>query len=430
MAHGASHDGADRRIEPRLRVVYLVAIAFAVFLVRDARVIAALAVAHAAAWIALGEGARALARQLVKLGAFAAFVVASYGLTSEEPGVDRWTALDLGVARLPVNVGGALVGLVMVARVATVVLASRVARSGDARAIAEGLRRLGAPAVIASSMDAVLALLGDGARGGGGGGGGGGGRGRHRVEGPSEGFLAGVRRLARGDVGFLVDRIERQIGRAEGYVEHASAEAGRAPDGGRRARDVAVIAGLSLTMLGIKALKLLPSIPFAPGHKLVILSPLYVVAALKTRSRLGATLTGLVMGSVAFLMGDGRYGVFEILKHVAPGVVCDLLVPALTRDRRSPGTLAWTMLGGLMGFGRFATIFAVTFAVQAPAVAWAFLVPGALIHTTFGVLSGLVSASLVERVRQREDEDAYHAEAEPTPTSEPRQLAPVENERS
>ena len=31
-------------------------------------------------------------------------------------------------------------------------------------------------------------------------------------------------------------------------------------------------------MLGIKALKLLPGIPFAPGHKLVLLTPLYVVA--------------------------------------------------------------------------------------------------------------------------------------------------------
>ena len=45
-------------------------------------------------------------------------------------------------------------------------------------------------------------------------------------------------------------------------------------------RDAGVIVGLSLTMLGIKALKVLPSIPFAPGHKLVLLTPLYVVASL------------------------------------------------------------------------------------------------------------------------------------------------------
>ncbi len=49
-----------------------------------------------------------------------------------------------------------------------------------------------------------------------------------------------------------------------------------------------------------------------------------------------------------------------------------------------------------MGLGRFATIFTITLAVQAPAVAWAFLVPGLIIHTTFGVLSGLVSSPLIK----------------------------------
>jgi hypothetical protein len=48
-----------------------------------------------------------------------------------------------------------------------------------------------------------------------------------------------------------------------------------------------------------------------------------------------------------------------------------------------------------MGLGRFATIFTITLSVQAPAVAWAFLVPGLIIHTTFGILSGLVSSPLI-----------------------------------
>src|SRR6185312_6216008 len=104
-----------------------------------------------------------------------------------------------------------------------------------------------------------------------------------------------------------------------------------------------------------------------------------------------------VMGSVAFLLGDGRYGIFEILKHVAPGIVCDLCVPLMLRlyGSRSPGAVAWSLLGGLMGLGRFATIFTITLAVQPPALAWAFLVPGLIIHTTFGILSGLVSSPLI-----------------------------------
>jgi hypothetical protein len=156
-------------------------------------------------------------------------------------------------------------------------------------------------------------------------------------------------------------------------------------------------------MLGIKALKVLPSIPFAPGHKLVILTPLYVAARLLTRSRFGATLTGLAMGTVAFLLGDGRYGVFEVLKHVTPGLICDLAAPLVLARPADPGglpaprigALGWSVFGGVVAAGRFATIFAVTLAVQAPAVAFAFLVPGMAVHVTFGVLSGYVTHHLV-----------------------------------
>jgi hypothetical protein len=64
------------------------------------------------------------------------------------------------------------------------------------------------------------------------------------------------------------------------------------------------------------------------------------------------------------------------------------------------------VLGGIMGLGRFATIFTITLVAQPPAIAWAILVPGLLVHTTFGVLSGLVSAPLVRKVAKEEHEQA------------------------
>jgi hypothetical protein len=143
-------------------------------------------------------------------------------------------------------------------------------------------------------------------------------------------------------------------------------------------------------MLGVKALKVLPAIPFAPGHKLVVLTPLYVVASLETRHRFGATLTGLTMGSVAFLLGDGKYGVLEILKHVAPGLLCDLCVPLVV----GRGRLAWTALGGVIAAGRYATIVVTVALLGAPRIAYAILLPGLAVHVGFGLLSGLVSFHL------------------------------------
>jgi hypothetical protein len=218
------------------------------------------------------------------------------------------------------------------------------------------------------------------------------------------GFWAAVKRLGRGDVAPIIARLERQIARAERHAE----EQGVGERGKKFVRDVGVIAGVTLTMLGIKALKILPSIPFAPGHKLVLLTPLYIVASLLTETRIGGTLTGVTMGTVAFLMGDGKYGIFEILKHVTPGIVCDLCVPFMVRGSKIPGGIAWSIFGAVIAAARVSTILATVFVVQAPKVAYAMLLPAFVVHCTFGAASGYVSYHVVrgvERLRRRPEDD-------------------------
>jgi len=378
-------------VDSRLRVAFLFLTGAGIFLLQGPVWVAALTGALLILSFAVRIPPRRILRSILKLWGFALVVLVSYALVREDPAVDRWVQLW----RIPLNVGGVQVGAVMLLRVISVALASQIARAGDPRAVATGLRRLRVPAVVADALDAVLALLeGDAAPGEGGrrpgsgrgdGTGGGRGGGRRGQEGDArEGLWASLKRMARGDIGPLAERLDRQIGRAETQL------------GGRH--DAAVIAGIALTMLGVRALKILPSIPFAPGHKLVLLTPLYIVAALATRSRFGATLTGLVMGLVAFLLGDGKYGVFEILKHLAPGILCDLFVPLLHRQRiGGPG---WSLFGGFVALGRFATILSVVALVQAPKVAYAMLAPGLLVHSLFGVASGYVTFHLLKHVKQ------------------------------
>lgn len=401
---------ARASVGPRVRVLYLLAVAVGVFLLVSPWAVAAVLVLQLVAWPAVGLPLRRLGRQVFKLWTFTLFIVASYSLFALDPSLDRW----VDVAGLQLNVHGALQGATMVMRVVAVVLASQVVRAGDPRAISTGMTGIGVPRPIAQSLDVVLALLGEGTgrgrgQGGGGGGGGGGGRGRRQGQ---ESFWESLRRLSRGDVAPLVKRLLRHIDRAR---EHAGDGVGH---------DVPVVAGVALTMMAIKVLKLLPSLPFAPGHKLVLLSPLYIAAGLLTRGRFGASVTGLVMGLTAFLMGDGRYGIFEVLKHIAPGLVCDLALPWMRRGS-PPRAWAWAVLGLGMGLGRFLTIFSVTLAVQPPVVAYAFLVPGIALNGFFGLLSGWVSChvatALVELTDQRpqgtssnNDKSAPEGEAEAT----------------
>lgn len=393
---------SESRVDPRLRVLYLLSVALGLFAFHRLDVVAAVVALQATLWLVVGLGAGRLARQLRKLWFFTLFIVVSYALTSEDPATDSWVHLHLLSWTIRLNLPGALAGLTMVLRIVGVILAAQVARAGDGRAVAAGLGKLGAPRLVAASIDAVLALLGGGGGGGGGGrgrGGGGGGGGRGRAP-EGERFWPALRRISRGDVAPIVRRIDVHIARVEDHLRDEGFDT-RERD---VARDVTVIAGVSLTMLGIKALKVLPNIPFAPGYKTVVLTPLYIVARLRTKNRLGATITGLTMGIVAFLAGDGRYGPFEILKHTTPGLVCDLAVPVMVRGGRTPGPIAWSLLGAVIGAARYATIFGVMLLVQPPRLAWALLVPGLALHTTFGILSGWVSWQLVRAMKAPADQ--------------------------
>ncbi|MGQ0504840.1 MAG: hypothetical protein ACT4TC_05930 [Myxococcaceae bacterium] len=422
---------------PFARVLYLLATAVGVFFLKDPWHVGALFVLQLALWPIVRLPLRKLARHLTKLAGIATFIVVSYAIVSEDPALDQWLHVPILSWTLALNVYGVRLGALMILRLVTVVLASQIASAGDSRAIAKGLSTLGVPKVMATSLDAVLSLLasdvgtnrrgmgggrghGDGGgRGGnyGGGSGGGGGRGRGNGDrrgagggttqpGAGEGFWASFKRLSRGDVSPIAARLNQHIDNAQAHLD-ANAELNDPPSSAR-SRDIAVIAGATVSMLGIRALKILPSIPFAPGHKLVLLTPLYIVAALKTRTRLGGSLTGLTMGTVAFLMGDGKYGIFELVKHVAPGVICDLFLP-LFGDKL--GAVGWSLFGGFIALGRFATLFVVTLLLQAPGVAYALLLPGLTVHVTFGVLSGYVTHHLVRAMQALPGNDSHDKDA-------------------
>src|ERR1700745_3172628 len=132
-------------IDPRLRVAFLIASAVGIFLLPRIWVAAAAAGALSIAWLVVGLPPRRLVRQYYKLIPFTVFIVGSYAFTREDAAGDRWGEWRILGHALPVSLGGAAVGALMIVRVLAVVLASQVARAGDVRAIAHGLRSLGMP---------------------------------------------------------------------------------------------------------------------------------------------------------------------------------------------------------------------------------------------------------------------------------------------
>jgi hypothetical protein len=251
---------------------------------------------------------RAIVRPAWKLKWLFALLIVVYGLLPPEtPCCDTrigWPVPGLAWT-LSINLTGLQQAGLMCLQILTVLLTSMVVReTGGGRDLVDGLKAFRLPDLFVHALDQTLDTF-VGAR-----------RPGHRREGgaPSGGFFRMIREMSRGDFSAFVKTIEGNM----------TLGAGRAPDAGRRldarlAHDVAVVTGIALCMASLKAVKVLPGLPFASGHKTFLLFPLYILAARLTHSRWGATAAGSIMGVIGFLQGDGRFGVLEIFKHIAPG---------------------------------------------------------------------------------------------------------------
>ena len=420
---------------PWILVFYLLAVTFAAFLLPDSIKATGVAVLFAMQLVVLavfrslrlGDLARIFDR--LRILFFFLIVVNAF---LPGPATDRYWPLAWGIL---VNLGGLFSGAVMCAQIALVVLTTHVVRTiGDERSFIDGLRSLRIAPLLAYSLDTTFALVGGSLNRGAGGGdgqhrkkrwwnwiigggrhdGGGGGRGGDPAAAGKEtsgGVLALFRALRNRDISPFVDKINNGLADA---ARHAA----RLGLGRERAHDVGVIGGIAAVMMAFKLVKVLPGLPVMQGAKMIFFIPLYVLAADRTHTRWGGTIAGGIMGFLAFLNGDSRYGLFEILKHLVPGLTMDIIWPVV---RKLPLRI-WILVivGWIAAAARTSTQFAMIFALSSdnatllifPALK---LIPNAIAGTlsafvTYPILKHLGSRAIANKERSESLKDEPGAE--------------------
>jgi hypothetical protein len=414
------------RYRALLKVCYLLAVTALVFALPATGapalaqwlVIAGLLALQASVLVVCRVELRAIARPVWKLKWLFALLIVFYGLLPPETACCDtrigWSVPGLGWT-LSINLTGLEQAGLMCLQILTVLLTSTVVRAtGSGRDLVEGLKAFRLPDLFVHALDQTLNTF-LGAR-----------RPGHRREGGarSGGFFSVIREMSRGDFSAFVKTIEGNMALADERTRE-----GRRLDASL-AHDVAIVTGVALCMASLKVLKVLPGLPFASGHKTFLLFPLYVLAARLTHSRWGGTAAGSIMGVIGFLQGDGRFGVLEIFKHIAPGLVIDLGEP-LAR-RLPPWALGYCVLGFAAAIARTATEFLLVLLLGARAEIYLFpaarLVPNLLAGTLSGfvtvvVLRAFASLPPVEAGPFMEPEPSSH---EPDgPPSTPQGLADV-----
>ena len=358
------------------------------------------------------------------------FLAAAYAfLPPENPSATAPALLPMRIPgigwTLTINLTGLAQAGLMCLQILTVLLASSVVRwTGRSSDFAEGLEALRLPRLFVYSLNHTLSLLGGVARGGPGEGGGGGGGGGQRRGDPAvkTGFFTILRSIAKGDFNAITQSIQSNL-------KLAAEKAGR--DNPRVdpnfARDVAVVTGVALCMSSIKMLKFLPGLPFASGHKTLVIFPLFVLASRLTHSRWGGTTAGSIMGLIGFLQGDGRFGVLEVPKHIATGVVIDLAEPLV---RRWPSwALGYCFLGLLAGIARTATELLVVVAMGARAEIYLFVGARLVPNILFGFLSGFLTVFVLRALAPSRPSEATSV-AEQGPADGGMSSAPVEQTKA
>ena len=127
--------------------------------------------------------------------------------------------------------------------------------------------------------------------------------------------------------------------------------------------------------------------------------PLYIFAHTLTTSRWGASQFGLIVGITSFLMGmGGKFGPFDILRHVAPGLFVDLVMPFVAAVFKKPNVLVYGIVGMGAAVARITTLIAVAAFVEAPPTFYVLLLPMVIANLIFGLLSGLVTFHLMKFV--------------------------------
>jgi hypothetical protein len=368
-------------------LAWLLALAVALFAIEHPALLGALLAGQLALWIGAGLTLRDAWAPLRRLLVFGLLIALSFAFVPTG-GADRWVALP-GPEWLRLNLAGLALAGVMFLRVLTLVLASSwVQRSCPPGALVRGLRWLRVPESVAIAVDATLALLAGGSGQGAGTGGGDGGGRRREAPGGAELKWADIRA---GRVPAFTEALERALERARRWLAERYPEL--TPE---RVRDLSLVLALCLVVMGLKVLQVLPGIPFASGHKNVLIVPLLLYVAQATHMRFGGFAAGTAVGIVSFLLGYGKFGVLEIAHFAVPGLLADLITPWLRATTPGGRLVQYALAGALLGLGRFAANFLAIMLAGAPDVAFLLFAPLLISQVVFGALSCFVSVLLIK----------------------------------
>jgi hypothetical protein len=349
---------------PEFKILYLLVVALAALFLKDPLPTGVLLALQVFSWLVSGIRKKDL-NIFRKTFGFALSIVLINSFFSSPKDFAVLSILNFD---LFASTSGFLEAMVMVVRFYTILCASVLVRSTtSSEEFTQGLVRLKLSKNMAQILDAILSSL-EGKQEGQG-------KGQGKSQGKKEYTLKGI---LKGDFTFLVNMVQRRLDEAKTkFIDF----------------DWAVISAVSIMVVGIRMIKILPGIPIAPGHKNIIVIPLFILVATLSKKKFSATYVGFLSGVISFMFGFGKYGILGIVQFMVPGLIVDLMI-GLSFASQSLWMLG--LIGFCAGMGRVSAEILMALVFGLPKAFYLFFFPLFISQSIFGLLSAPLSKYLLK----------------------------------
>ncbi len=352
-----------------LKILYIFIAGIGVFFINNLLFLSLIILFHFAVFFALKNKKKSL-KFLSKVKWFVLIIFLFHAFSGENDII----VLKIKQWVLAISYEGTIKGLIMASKLIAMLLITQVVRlSMSRKEFVRGMTSIGLSQSSAEIIDEIILIISEkeGQKGSGSG----------KGKGKSKKQDNGIKSkdvLLKGKVGNLPKKIMERIHYASEQFSHNSN---------------AIVASSSLSLTLIRMVKIAPGLPLAPGHKNILMFPVFIYGILKSEKKSAGLQIGFISGVLHFTMGFGKYGPLGIVQFALLGWVFDLV---LKLPFKKENLFYLMFVGAIGGVVRVFTEIILAFALGMPNSFYLLYLPYIISQVAFGIASGFISKAILK----------------------------------
>jgi hypothetical protein len=356
-----------------LLICYIIVAGIGVFLINYIEVLGIIILAHLIIWFGLKISIKDL-KFLWKIKWFIFIIVFFHTISGSDIAL---VLLELKGYKLCLSWDGLEKGLIMAGKLVSMLLITQLVRLSLSKSnFVDGMRRLGLNSDYAEIIDQTFEVIATSGKGKG--------KKRNKDGGKStdqgkEPINTTIRQAMIGKIGNIPTRLMERLEKANGHFKNS-------PN--------AIIGAASLSITLIRMVKIAPGFPLAPGHKNVLLVPVFIKAIHGSDQRFTGAKIGFISGILHFASGYGKYGPLGILQFLLLGSVIDGMMKLMGKKL---SVLKLSAVGGMAGLTRISSEVILSLVLGMPKAFYLLYLPYFISQILFGAGSCFISKKLISQ---------------------------------